>query len=94
VSHARACDLLNRTHLFPGPYTIKAIGSTVDDFTGRVVAAARGVLARAAEMRFSTRCTPNGLHVAVTLDMVVMDAEEVLRVYRALKAVQGLRLLL
>lgn len=94
VTHASARDLLNRTHLFPGPYTIKAIGLTSDDFVGRVVQAAQAVLQRAAAVRFSVRSTPNGLHVAVTLDLQVVDADEVLRVYRALQVVQGLRVLL
>ncbi|MCS6975745.1 MAG: DUF493 domain-containing protein [Gemmatales bacterium] len=94
MTYASARDLLNRTHLFPGPYTIKAIGLTVDDFVGRIVRAAEGALARQADVQFSVRSTPNGLHVAVTLNLQVVDADEVIRVYQALQVVQGLRVLL
>jgi putative lipoic acid-binding regulatory protein len=94
VTHEGARELLAKTHPFPCSYTIKAIGRAVDDFAGRTVAAAQGVMARAAAVRFSTRTTPDGNHVAVTLDVEVADPDEVIRVYRALQVVDGLRFLI
>lgn len=94
MTHKSARDLLARTHLFPGPYTIKAIGSVADDFVGRVVSAAQEGLTRAADVRFSVRSTPRGNHVAVTLDLAVSNPDEVIRVYQALQVVKGLRFLM
>ena len=39
MDHRPSVELLESTHLFPGVYQIKAIGSAEDDFAGRVVAA-------------------------------------------------------
>jgi putative lipoic acid-binding regulatory protein len=94
VTHEGARDLLDRTHLFPGSYTIKAIGAAVDDFVGRTVGTAQGVLQRTADVRYTVRSTPDGNHVSVTLDLEVVSAEEVIQVYQALQVVKGMRFLL
>ena len=94
MTHDGALDLLNSTHRFPGSYTIKAIGGVHDDFVGRIVAAAQDGLKRPADVRHTTRSTPHGNHVAVTLDLSVLAPEEVIRVYKALQAVKGLRFLM
>jgi putative lipoic acid-binding regulatory protein len=87
-------ELLEATHLFPGPYTIKAIGTTGEDFVDRIVAAARSGLVRAEDVQFSVRTTPHGRHVAVSLELQVRTAQEVLDVYAALQVVQGLKFLM
>lgn len=87
-------ELLGANHPFPGPYQIKAIGSSGDDFPGRVVAAALTQLAGPSELEHSIRQTQGGRHVAVTLELTVQSAEQVLAIYAALREVEGLALLL
>ncbi len=90
--HAR--ELLAATHPFPGVYTIKAIGRARPGFVDHIVQAARCALERAADVQHSVRTTPQGRHVAVTLQLSVLTPEEVLAVYAALKTIEGLSLLL
>jgi len=87
-------DLLARTHDFPTFYTIKAIGASASDFVSRVLLAARHSLEREVHLRHSVRSTTRGEHVAVTLDIMVQNADEVLEVYQALEAVGGMKLLM
>ena len=94
MDYDTARDLLTSTHAFPGSYTIKAIGRSAEAFVERVVAAAQMSLARAADVHYSVRSTPRGNHVAVTLELTVLSADEVLGVYEALRVVKGLRFLL
>ncbi len=94
MDRARLKDLLEATHQFPGSYTIKIIGDADDSFVDRVVLAARAHLARSEDLRYTVRKTPQGRHIAVTLDLAVATADEVLVVYQALQVVTGLRLLL
>jgi putative lipoic acid-binding regulatory protein len=93
VTYEGVRDLLESVHHFPGPYIIKAIGAAQEDFVERVVTAAREGLTRDADVQYSVRSTPQGAHVAVTLDLAVLSSDEVLAVYRALRAVKGLKLL-
>ena len=94
MTHAGAFALLESTHDFPCSYTIKAIGSALDDFEGRILGAARGAHARPVDVSHSARTTPNGVHMAVTLDVRVESPDEVVALYRALQVVQGLRFLI
>jgi putative lipoic acid-binding regulatory protein len=87
-------ELLGAHHQFPGTYQIKAIGSNDDDFAGRVVAAALSELSGPSELEHSIRQTQGGRHMAVTLQLNVQSAEQVLAIYAALKQVEGLALLL
>ncbi len=87
-------ELLESTHRFPGAYTIKAIGQAEEGFVDRIVAAAQQGLERASDVQFSVRSTPQGAHVAVTLELSVLSADEVIAVYQALREVKGLKLLL
>jgi putative lipoic acid-binding regulatory protein len=87
-------ELLDRTHDFPTFYTIKAIGESASDFVSRVLLAARHSLAREVHMRHSVRSTARGAHVAVTLDIMVQSADEVLEVYEALEVVGGMKFLM
>lgn len=87
-------ELLESTHQFPGTYRIKAIGSTDNDFAGRVVAAAASELAAPGEVDHSIRVTRGGRHMAVTLDLTVQSPAQVLAVYARLRQLEGLALLL
>ena len=87
-------ELLETTHRFPGGYTIKVIGRADDDFADRVVAVARERLGRPGDVQTTCRATPHGRHVSVTVQLSVITADEVLVVYEALQAVQGVTMLL
>lgn len=87
-------DLLESTHTFPGPYTIKAIGRASDDFASRVVAAARAHLTAECELDHSVRSSSGGRRVAITLDLTIQTADQVLRIYAEIGQVEGLTLLI
>jgi uncharacterized protein len=86
-------ELLESTHPFPGVYQIKAIGMVDDDFEGRVVEAVVAELATPSELDYSVRVTPNGRHVALTLDITVQSADQVRAAYARIHDVKGLTLL-
>lgn len=83
-------DLLNNTHRFPCAFIFKAIGLVEKDFAVRLVAAVRDELAHDVDPPFSTRSTPSGKHVSVTIEPTVQSAEEVIAVYRRIRGVTGL----
>ena len=87
-------DLLNSTHDFPTTYTMKVIGRADDDFAARVVAAVREELDLSIEIPYRTRRTSGGRHVAVTLELKMQSAEQVLIVYQRLGETPGVVLLL
>lgn len=86
-------ELLESTHEFPGLYRIKAIGTSADDFEGRLVEAVVAELAARSDLEYSARTTPGGRHVALTLDINVQSAEQVRRIYLRIHEVPGLTLL-
>lgn len=83
-------ELLESTHSFPGEFKIKAIGSADDDFATRVVEAASAILPARSDLDYSVRSTPGGRYIAVTLDLNVQTAEQVLAIYAELRTVKGL----
>lgn len=87
-------ELLEATHQFPGTYQIRVIGAAEGDFADRVVAATRELLTGPSELETSMRSTPGGRHVALTLDICVQNARQVLAIYAEIQKVPGLRLLL
>lgn len=91
--HRPSVDLLESTHLFPGTYTIKAIGRTDADFEKRVVEAVSACLPTASDLDYSVRATKGGRHVAVTLEVTVQNAEQVRSIYAEVHDVPGLTLL-
>ena len=93
MDHRPSVDLLESTHQFPGVYRIKAIGNASDDFESRVVEAAVAELAGPSELDYSVRTTPNGRHVALTLDISVQTAEQVRDIYARIRELEGLTLL-
>lgn len=92
--HRPSADLLESTHLFPGTYTIKAIGVAEGDFARRVVEAAESILAAESDLEHSVRDTRGGRHQAVTLHVTIQNAEQVRAIYSAIQALEGLTLLL
>jgi len=89
-----AIELLESTHTFPCRYTYKVIGRAEANFVGRVLSAVRRELPPDAEPSFSSRKTAGGRHVSVTIEPDVETAADVLAIYRSLRELEGLVLLL
>lgn len=87
-------ELLESHHTFPGPYRIKAIGSTESGFPARIVAAAVRELGSTEGIETSVREAKGGRHVSVTLDFTAQSAEQVREIYASIREVEGLTLLL
>jgi putative lipoic acid-binding regulatory protein len=94
MNELMSVDLLNNTHPFPCVYVFKVIGRVDNGFAARVVAAVRDELAHAVDPPFKTRMTRDGRHVAVTLEPTVETAEQVIAVYRRMRSLTGLVMLL
>lgn len=92
--HCPSAELLEATHTFPGKYQIKVIGLVDDAFERRVLDAVGAVLPWPGHVEVSTRVTPGGRHVALTLHLTVETAEQVRELYERLHALSGLSLLL
>jgi putative lipoic acid-binding regulatory protein len=90
VGELPAIELLEATHQFPGKFMFKAIGRSENGFAARVVAAVRDELANDADPPFRLRHTANSLHVAVTVEPTVQRVEQVLAVFRRIKRIPGL----
>jgi len=87
-------ELLKATHVFPGTYTMKAIGLREGAFVARVVAAAREELYIDADPPYTCRESAQQAHIAITLELPVQTAEQVRDVYERLLEIPGLLLLL
>lgn len=94
MEHAKSLELLESTHLFPSRFMIKVIGTTDDDFVGRIVEAVRLELHASINPPYRTRETAGGRHVAITFEPVMKSAEQVLAVYGRIREIKGLVLLL
>jgi putative lipoic acid-binding regulatory protein len=73
---------------------VKAIGLAGEDFVGRIRVAAEATIARPAAVKHTVRFTPDRQHAAVTLEVNVASADEVMALYRSLQPIQGLKFLL
>jgi uncharacterized protein len=87
-------ELLEAHHAFPGPYMFKAIGRTENGFVARTVAAVRDELAEPFDPPYSVRETGAGHYVAVTLEVHVQTARQVIAVYKRMARLAGVKLLL
>jgi putative lipoic acid-binding regulatory protein len=87
-------ELLESTHQFPGPYVFKVIGRVENGFAARVVAAIRDVLDFPQDPPHSMRHASGGRHVSVTVVPVVQTPEQVLTVYRRVRQMAGLVMLM
>lgn len=85
--------LLTDNHAFPGPYRFKVIGENTAAFQQRVLDAAKATLDRPVR-DVQTRPSAGNKHLGLTLTLGVNDAHEVLKVYAALRAVSGVRMVL
>jgi len=87
-------ELLEDTHHFPGPYMFKVIGRVENGFAARVVAAVRDELQHAQDPPHRMMHAAGGRHVSVTLVPTVQTATQVLAVYRRVRNMAGLVLML
>jgi putative lipoic acid-binding regulatory protein len=94
MGEAQTIELLESYHRFPCSYTFKAIGKVENGFIARVVAAVRDELAFAADPPYHVRQSSGGRHVSVTLEPRMDSAQRVLDVYRRLRNISGVVLLL
>jgi uncharacterized protein len=94
INDLPAIELLEANHTFPGPYMFKVIGRVENGFVARVIAAVREVLGAPVDPPFRVREATGGRHVSVTLEPTVQNAEQVLAVYRRVRATVGLVVLL
>lgn len=94
MSDLPSIELLENTHNFPCPYMFKVIGRVEDGFVARVVAAVRDELAVPADPPYKFREATGGRHVSVTLEPTIQTAHQVLAVYRRIRHMAGLVMLL
>jgi putative lipoic acid-binding regulatory protein len=90
VDELPSIELLERTHDFPGRFLFKVIGRVENGFAARVVAAVRDELAYEVDPPHRLREAVGGRHVAVTLEPDVETAAQVLAVYRRVRRIAGL----
>ncbi len=90
MQYLPAIELLESTHRFPGPYLFKVIGRSEQGFVARTVAAVRDAVAAEVDPPFRVREAAGGRHVAVTLEVPVERAEQVIAVYRRVQKLAGL----
>lgn len=86
-------ELLESTHEFPGPYTIKVFGPHSQDFLDRVRDTTRAVL-MGGEFDLSFRSSSKGTHGCATVDAQVEDAQQVILLYGELANIDGVRMIL
>lgn len=93
MSNMPKIELLEKTHVFPGPYMFKVIGRAKNGFLARVVAAVRSELDDDLDPPYRTRETSGGQYMSITLQPTVQNAEQVLSIYRRLGVVVDLIML-
>lgn len=89
-----ALRMLEEHHDFPCVYMFKIIGYNSGDFAQEVRRAAEAVLGPiTGEGELRSRPSARGKYLAVTIDTGVASSAQVLEVYSALKALEGLVML-
>lgn len=91
---SKSLTLLEKTHEFPCTFTFKVIGRVENGFAARVVAAIRDELNSNTDPPFRLRETAGGRHVSVTVEPTVQSAQQVLAVYRRIRRMVGLVMML
>ena len=94
VENLPSIETLEAVHRFPCRFTFKVIGKVENGFAAKVVSAVREELAIDADPPFSLRQTPNGRHVSVTLEPMVSESQQVLNIYRRIRQLPGLVMLM
>jgi putative lipoic acid-binding regulatory protein len=87
-------EVLEAHHDFPGTYTFKVIGTSDGKFTSRIIAAVRDELRMETDPPYTFRTTKTGNHVAITLEPVCENAQQVIAIYSRLTGMDGIFMLL
>lgn len=88
MDHDDALQLLRDTHDFPGPYTFRAVIRPGDD--ALVLRGVQDVLDEGDDItEVTARPSRKGSYVAVRITVAVASAEAVIRVNRALHAMEA-----
>ncbi|MEM9381637.1 MAG: DUF493 domain-containing protein [Planctomycetota bacterium] len=82
-------ELLESRHDFPGPYTFKVIGGANADLPERVARCVQDALELSAPPPTSIKTAEGGRHESVTVEPECPDAASVLRLYAALRELDG-----
>ena len=94
ASRDESIELLNQTHAFPTTVLVKVIGLNQQEFVVRVVTVLCEELNMTVPPPYSTRETPNGKHIALSLEPHLSNAEQVLDLYARLRRIEGVVMLL
>jgi putative lipoic acid-binding regulatory protein len=86
-------ELLESTHEFPGPYTIKVFGPHNQEFLDRVRDTTKAVLMGGA-FDLTFRASSRGTHGCATVEAQVEDAQQVILLYGELANIDGVRMIL
>ena len=87
-------EILESSHVFPGPYLFKVIGHAEGNFTGRVVFTVRDELQLEEDPPYTLRNTQNGRHVAISLEPDCESPQQVIAIYSRLMGMDGIVMLL
>jgi putative lipoic acid-binding regulatory protein len=87
-------EILESSHVFPGPYLFKVIGHAEGNFTGRVVFTVRDELQLEEDPPYTLRNTQNGRHVAISLEPDCETPQQVIAIYSRLMGMDGIVMLL
>jgi uncharacterized protein len=86
-------ELITQNHVFPGPYRFKVIGDNTPAFVSAVTEVAK-VETGSAWSVMQQRTSAAGNHLAITATVDVQDADQVLKIYDALRAVPAAKMVL
>lgn len=86
-------EILEANHSFPCSFTFKVIGVANDQFADSVLVAVKKQLTVNLEPVISSKATPSGRHVSVTIEPQVESALHIHEIYRELQSLEGLVML-
>ena len=82
-------ELLEANHRFPGAYTFKVIGINENEFLKRILDEVKSVLKPDQAVRHSVREASGGKHSAITLEVTVETAHQIIHIYEKLVIIDG-----
>jgi putative lipoic acid-binding regulatory protein len=93
-NQGRMIDLLNQTHCFPTRFTFKVIGLNRETLLSEVVTCVRSEMSYEDPPEYSVREARGGRHIAITIEPLLDQAEQVLAIYDRLMKLEGIVMLL
>jgi putative lipoic acid-binding regulatory protein len=83
-------ELLEGMHDFPGTYAFKFIGRSDSLCVARIVSVIRDELELEIDPPYKFRESSKGNHIALTIEPHLESAEQVLAIYRRMRDVEGI----